>query len=692
MVTPRHMSKRVKRVKQAGSAQKPKQGRSGVATADPWNHVKGVPRGTISEDLWNAFPETKSVSKYYTCTRCARYFTHDVMHYECSGREGGPPEPSDIAHCDRVPSGAPVIGKGDHSLQILVDYEAATTAEGGDGPGNRPGDGGGDGGSDSDSDGAGDRVGAGSTAKLLVSPGPTVSFLALWDFLLQTANLTGDVVEGALHDDAEAGSFVKALVDVVDGDVAMPPACRASWSAARTMLLGAQAALTAATAKRAMVLLKGVATSLGSNKVSTSGPTGSPAGGAGRATPAVSAAVAKLAPFNMASYEEGQVAAHPSSGGALYILLPQAVATDKEGMALGAAPSGKALASVAPGESRGLALRVGVPSQYAQYQSVVGAVKGAIQNAFTSSFLSDGMRAAAVDDMVRGNIPVLTGLDAVAQHMQHTVLQACMEAARRVVTRVYATASGLRGDFDAAHQMVKDVLLGHDVTVSMAAVMAAWPMAAKQYNDSVAEKVGQALGARVPGGSGYDSTLKSMRLVNVFESTSMPSFANILTNAVSRAQTAIDARTTAERAVTAQLSLQRSLGAKTGPGGAGGDGGSHTGGGRMKVYINNDRSQRYDSDDEDRRARPVRRPAPREVCRYADDPKGCPHQRSGTCRFVHPPGSRNAHPSQGPGEPRGLPPQEAVFTLHREGRGRDLARRESRDPKSSRAGGDRERA
>ena len=120
MVTPRHMSKRVKRVKQAGSAQKPKQGRSGVATADPWNHVKGVPRGTISEDLWNAFPETKSVSKYYTCTRCARYFTHDVMHYECSGREGGPPEPSDIVHCDRVPSGAPIIGKGDHSLQILA--------------------------------------------------------------------------------------------------------------------------------------------------------------------------------------------------------------------------------------------------------------------------------------------------------------------------------------------------------------------------------------------------------------------------------------------------------------------------------------------------------------------------------------------------------------------------------------------
>ena len=266
-----------------------------------------------------------------------------------------------------------------------------------------------------------------------------------------------------------------------------------------------------------MVLLKGVATSLGSNKVSTSGPTGSPAGGAGRATPAVSAAVAKLAPFNMASYEEGQVAAHPSSGGALYILLPQAVATDKEGMALGAAPSGKALASVAPGESRGLALRVGVPSQYAQYQSVVGAVTGAIQNAFTSSYLSDGMRAAAVDDMVRGNIPVLTGLDAVAQHMQHTALQACMEAARRVVsllvTQVYATASGLRGDFDAAHQMVKGVLLGHDVTVSMAAVMAAWPTGAKQYNDSVAEKVGQALGARVPGGSGYDdsSTCSSPR-------------------------------------------------------------------------------------------------------------------------------------------------------------------------------------
>lgn len=69
-----------------------------VEPPKPWDSVKGVPAGVVSEELWNAFPKTQDVSAYYKCLGCETVFAWDFVHYSCSGRSGLAPLPSDIKH------------------------------------------------------------------------------------------------------------------------------------------------------------------------------------------------------------------------------------------------------------------------------------------------------------------------------------------------------------------------------------------------------------------------------------------------------------------------------------------------------------------------------------------------------------------------------------------------------------------
>ena len=70
------------------------------AALKPWDTVVGVPRGVVSEALWNAFPATPGVALQYKCEACATVFDWDFVHFRCPSRGNGPPLPSDIVHCD----------------------------------------------------------------------------------------------------------------------------------------------------------------------------------------------------------------------------------------------------------------------------------------------------------------------------------------------------------------------------------------------------------------------------------------------------------------------------------------------------------------------------------------------------------------------------------------------------------------